>query len=168
VMSIKKRYNYQIPHDFTSVYFDEIVKPDIRNGIIVFFKQLASLGFGRKDIKVFPEYTEAGKREYKTLFQAGQNSLGLPVRIRGRADLRIHTADDRFHIFDYKTGASDDEQLILYELYYYLIDTPLLLHRIFPISSKSCQKRVVIRQGFKSRPLAGSAPTDSEASCCRR
>jgi len=76
----------------------------------------------------------------------------MPVRIRGRADLRIHTANDRFHIFDYKTGGSDDEQLTLYELYYYLIDTPLLVHRVF-----SHFVQILPRKGENSTGIQKSA-----------
>jgi hypothetical protein len=131
VLRIKKKYYYQIPHDFATIYFDQIVKPNINKGISAFFMELADIGLKGRDMEIFPEYTESGEQPYRTLFHSGQNSLGLPVRIRGRADLRIHTPEGKYHIFDYKTGGADEEQLIFYELYYYLIEAPQLLDSVY-------------------------------------
>ena len=65
------------------------------------------------------------------------------VNVGGRADLRIEAADaSQFYIFDYKTGGMNKEQLILYELYYYLLEKTATPAQVF-----SCFYQILDAEG---------------------
>ncbi|MBN2412952.1 PD-(D/E)XK nuclease family protein [candidate division KSB1 bacterium] len=123
----RPKYYYTILHDHTFIYFDTIIVQNITDGITGFFRFLDDLHLSFKELEILPEteYSSGDEKIYKTLFSQTENDLNLKVQIRGRADLRIHVPGDNKHlIFDYKTGNYEKEQLILYELFYYLIDHP--------------------------------------------
>ncbi|MCK4655024.1 MAG: PD-(D/E)XK nuclease family protein, partial [Candidatus Cloacimonetes bacterium] len=78
-------------------------------------------------------FPETGKVTQKKFFDLNE----IVISLRGRPDLRIHTADDELYIFDYKTGSSNNrkirkynEQLQLYELINYLIESPELVNKL--------------------------------------
>ncbi len=123
----RPKYYFTILHDHTFIYFDTIIVQNIIDGITGFFRFLDDLHLSYKELEIMPEteYSSGDEKIYKTLFSQSENDLGLTVKIRGRADLRIHVpGDNKYMIFDYKTGGYEKEQLILYELFYYLIDHP--------------------------------------------
>ncbi|MBN1559356.1 PD-(D/E)XK nuclease family protein [candidate division KSB1 bacterium] len=115
------RFYYTSPHDFTHTYFMQVVAPRIQKGICQFFHYLDRIGLSNISLDIFPEKEERMRSEdYLPYIQL--NDIDLTINIGGRADLRIETADkSHFYIFDYKTGNYDKDQLIFYELFYYLI-----------------------------------------------
>ncbi len=57
--------------------------------------------------------------------------MNVNLRIRGRADLQIILPDDnKYFIFDYKTGGQNENQLIAYELFYYLLENQGLVDQV--------------------------------------
>ncbi|MBN1465432.1 PD-(D/E)XK nuclease family protein [candidate division KSB1 bacterium] len=115
------RFFYASPHDFREIYFLEIVAPRIKKGIRHFFHYLNRIGLSRRSIDIFPEKEEIMLRDDYIPYLKVEN-VDLAITIGGRADLRIEAADkSHYYIFDYKTGQAKKEQLILYELFYYLI-----------------------------------------------
>ena len=128
---IKYKIKYISPHNYSENYFRHIFIPILKDGIANFFYRLHNdLKFSDESITVFPE---TGKTEQKKFFQLDDGEVSL----RGRADLRIHSADDIPHIFDYKTGSMNagkikryNEQLQFYEFICYLIDSPEIEQKI--------------------------------------
>ena len=128
---IKYKIKYISPHNYSENYFKEIFIPILKDGITNFFYRLHNdLKFTDEQIKVFPE---TGKTEQKKFFQLDD----IEISLRGRADLRIHSAKNIPHIFDYKTGSMNagkvkryNEQLQFYEFISYLIDSPEIEQKI--------------------------------------
>ncbi len=120
-------YYLRLPQNYSLIYFDKILRHFIVQAVLYFFTRLKSLKLDKKKIDVFPEkeYATTEEKKYKVLLDAGENSDGFSVHIRGRADLRIEVPEEERHfIIDYKTGNYQDEQLLFYELFYYLLDNP--------------------------------------------
>ena len=124
---------FQIPHNFSFIYFKEIIAPLIKESILFFFDFLKNSDLQGHNLKVIPEKEYAGteERRHKSLVPAEENNLQLNVNIRGRADLRIENTDSHDHVIvDYKTGHMDREQLVFYELFYYLLDASVAPDKI--------------------------------------
>ena len=159
-----KPLNYfRFPKNYSMIYFKKIVIPIIKQGVESFFKLLENLPFNDRRVEVIPEkeYGSIEEREYKQLIAASENDLQIDVRIRGRADLRIHVLDEKdnpqqYYIFDYKTGSGDREQLIFYELFYYLIERPDIIDRVnsyfFNVMKEDMQSlnRMIYRKSKKN------------------
>lgn len=127
ILNRQTLFYYRIPHNHTIIYFDEILKPVIQQGVQEFFTFLDDLELSNKVLDIIPEKEKltAEERTYKIVIPPEDNNLGVSVRLRGRADLRIELpAENRYLIFDYKTGGFQIEQLIIYELFYYLLEHP--------------------------------------------
>src|SRR4030067_2246160 len=95
-------------------------------------------------MRVFPEkeYARTEEKIWKKLISAGENDLCLDVYIRGRADLRLEMLKEKkYYIFDYKTGKSEKEQLLFYELFYYILEQPELAERIVSYFYHVLEKR---------------------------
>ncbi|HDP99877.1 MAG TPA: hypothetical protein ENN22_11930 [bacterium] len=146
VKVIRNQQNYyKFPRNYSRVYFEQILLPGVRDSILNFFQEIEKL-FQGAAIDVIPEkdYGFNEERQYKQLIPATANQLGKEIRIRGRADLRINPQGTKEHyIFDYKTGGGDRDQLIFYELYYYLIDNPDLADQIFSFFYHIIDQRLV-------------------------
>jgi hypothetical protein len=112
-------YYFQTPHDFSSKYFDLIIRPLIIENSTYFFKKFAeTYGFNNKIITVFAEKNEAHeKSQPKTIFPKN-DKITKDIKIKVRADLRVESQDSKV-IIDYKTGSGSDDQLLIYERYYY-------------------------------------------------
>lgn len=124
------KFFYLLPHNHSEIYFREIILPQIQDGIRGFLNHLHQIGLSHTPLKIFPEKIEPSLREPYVTFLPS-DKMDFQVRIGGRADLRIEAAEkQRFYIFDYKTGAYQKEQLILYELYYYLAENPQLAEHV--------------------------------------
>ncbi len=128
---IKYKMKYISPHNYSENYFRNIFIPILKDGIANFFYRLHNdLKFTDEHITVFPE---TGRTEQKKFFQLDD----IEISLRGRADLRIHSAENIPHIFDYKTGSMNagkvkryNEQLQFYEFISYLIDSPKIEQKI--------------------------------------
>ena len=124
-LKYNKKLKYLSPHNYSENYFRNIFIPILKDGIANFFYRLHNdLQFTDNSISVFPE---TGKVTQKKFFDLDE----IEISLRGRSDLRIHTADDELYIFDYKTGSSNNkkirkynEQLQFYEFINYLIESP--------------------------------------------
>ena len=156
----RSKYYYSILHDYTYTFFETITRPNLASGILGFFDQLVSLGLG-KTCYIYPE-EEASTREemrYKTLLPAGENALALDMAFRGRADLRIIDPDDKMiYIFDFKTGQFEREQLLIYELFYHLLEHPdqgdgihSAFYQLFKNEYKKLEDYLSPRYGLKTR-----------------
>lgn len=127
----RDRFYYASPHNHAQVYFEEILMPRIERGIQQFFILLDRLGLSNKPLDILPEQEGLMMREEYIPYIVSEN-VDFTINIGGRADLRIEAKDKSFnYIFDYKTGGSNREQLILYELYYYLKEQPELIDQVF-------------------------------------
>ncbi|MBN2001444.1 PD-(D/E)XK nuclease family protein, partial [candidate division KSB1 bacterium] len=150
-------YYLRLPHNYALIYFDKILRFFIVQAVKIFFTQLANLNLDKKKIDVFPEkeYSTAEEQEYKILLNAGENPGGFTVRIKGRADLRIEVPEEKHHyIFDYKTGTYQDEQLLFYELFYYLLEDPTLqVDSLFVDVFNNKLKKINYRKKSKSELL---------------
>ncbi|MCD4795761.1 MAG: PD-(D/E)XK nuclease family protein, partial [Candidatus Cloacimonetes bacterium] len=130
-LKYNKKLKYLSPHNYSENYFRNIFIPILKDGIANFFYRLHNdLQLTDKNISVFPE---TGKVTQKKFFDLDE----IEISLRGRPDLRIHTADDELYIFDYKTGSSNNkkikkynEQLQFYESINYLIESPELENKL--------------------------------------
>ncbi len=154
---IKNKMKYISPHNYSENYFRNIFIPILKDGIANFFYRLHNdLKFTDEYITVFPE---TGKTEQKKFFKLNK----IEIYLLGRPDLRIHSADDIPHIFDYKTGSMNsgkikryNEQLQFYEFICYLIDSPEIEQKIqshlFFVEQKimtDISKRVDLKDAIK-------------------
>ena len=115
------RFYYASPHNHAQIYFQEILVPRIKAGLVQFFHYLNRIGLSNTPLEILPEKEDMMMRDEHITYIKSENK-NFSIDISGRADLRIESADkSHFYIFDYKTGGYNKEQLILYELYYYLI-----------------------------------------------
>jgi hypothetical protein len=124
---------FQIPHNYSFVYFQHIIVPLIVDRILFFFDFLKNSDLQGHNLKVIPEkeYASTEERQHKCLVPADENDLHLNVNLRGRADLRIENTDSQDHVIvDYKTGHMDREQLVFYELFYYLLEASVAPDKI--------------------------------------
>ncbi len=153
---------YQFPQNYSQTYFKEIIIPIVEHGTEEFFRILKKRTiFGSKQIEVIPEkeYGYIEETGYKELIPGADNELGLNVRIRGRADLRILLQDENFYsIFDYKTGGFDKRQLLIYELYYYLIEHPEMAEQVnsyfyFVFDEKMDELKKLLRKKSKQEEI---------------
>ena len=117
---------FKIPQNYHRLYFHQVMVPVLEKDIVEFFRLLNLISSGAKKLHIYPE-NERGTREerqYKTIIDTAESPITIPVKIRGRADLRIEDPEkNRYMIFDYKTGSFDQDQLILYELFYYRLNS---------------------------------------------
>lgn len=124
-------YYYCSPHNHAQVYFEEIVLPRIFAGIHHFFLTLDRIGLSRTPLQIYPERDYVMDGDDYRLYLKLEN-LKLTIKISGRADLRIEApTKSLYYIFDYKTGHYSREQLILYELYYYLLKDTATLNQVY-------------------------------------
>ena len=121
-----RNFIYRKPPEFSELYFEHIFKPVLKEGIIQFFKLLPSkiLKNSCNDLKLYPERFKTSKTRF--LLEINEPEI-LRISLKGRADLRIERDEKKF-IIDYKTGSSRQkknflEQLLFYELIYYLPDS---------------------------------------------
>ncbi|MBN2010007.1 PD-(D/E)XK nuclease family protein [candidate division KSB1 bacterium] len=123
----KYQYYFTMPFNHAAIYFDDVMRPVIASGVLAFFKFLSNRNLEDRPLNAIPEHLFSHIEDVanKLLLNASQTDAGLPVTIHGRADLRLEIPNDNeFYIFDYKTGAGEKLQLLLYEYLYYLMDTP--------------------------------------------
>jgi hypothetical protein len=125
------RFYYAVPHNYSDIYFREIIVPRVLDGIQNFFIYLDRIGLSKQKLFIYPEKDGPMLRDAYIPFITS-DKIDFCVNVGGRADLRIE-ADEakKYFIFDYKTGGMNKEQLILYELYYYLIENRALSDSVF-------------------------------------
>ena len=130
LFSTDRNLYYQTPQNYAQIYFQEIIIPLLMDGVKSFFMLLhEKYKFSDTLILAIPETKRNRKKSYekKILIHSQDIENKLQINITGEADLRIEINkphSERMFIFDYKTGKFDKEQLLFYELFYYLIDNP--------------------------------------------
>ncbi len=127
-------FYYKLPHDHHGLYLRHIMMPLLKEGCQRFFDHLQSLlPEDASKYRLYPEedFTIAAEQNAKVFLRAEENDLGVDVEFYGRADLRVERIDQtKKYLFDYKTGSGEYEQLLIYQLYYYLIDDPSLAEQV--------------------------------------
>lgn len=120
---------FQIPKNYNWEYLKALLSPFLVDTASWFFQVGLAKDEDLKNhrITLIPETDNSSEYEqhYKLLIHPEENEFGLGIAIRGRADLRLETADKRF-IIDFKTGSSNNMQLLFYQWFYYLIEQPEL------------------------------------------
>jgi hypothetical protein len=125
------RFYFSSPHNHAHIYFQEFLLPRIKTGILHFFQYLDKIGLSNTPLEIFPEQDVYMRRDDYVPF-IPSNKIDFTINISGRADLRIESPEkDLYYIFDYKTGGFNRKQLLLYELYYYLIEEKAPVERVF-------------------------------------
>ena len=134
-----REMKYKIPRNYNRTFLFEIMADGLVDCVRWFFSRcLPELLKGIKTpVNILPEQTSQRPEEknFKELIAASENAFGLPVKIKGRIDLRLET-DAMAFLIDFKTGkgnlSNKPEQLILYEYFYYLLDGkyPELMHTL--------------------------------------
>lgn len=104
-----RKNNMKIP-TYLDIYFERVMAPHIKQGVIKFYKKIedklkgekVKSFFGEKDKRYFSEYNKDDKTKPN-------------IMIRGRMDLIVAT-EDKSLIIDYKTGSKADGQLDIYSI----------------------------------------------------
>ncbi len=120
-------YFYKLPHNHAKIYFEKILVPSLTDGIVSFFQFMNRLKPANAAMEILPEkeYAQRDEQSAKAFLKADENALVMDIKIRGRADLRINIPEKQQHyIIDYKTGGFDGDQLVFYELFYFLLTHP--------------------------------------------
>ncbi|MDD2331014.1 MAG: PD-(D/E)XK nuclease family protein [Candidatus Cloacimonetes bacterium] len=133
------RMQYKIPKNHNREFLKEIMAENLVDCVKwVFTEYLPSLepGFsGQLEILPEKDLLRDEEKPYKTLIPPQENSLGVKLMIRGKADLRINSPLHYF-IIDFKTGKGHENQLIFYEYLYFLLHDPEAESRL---DSRFCQ-----------------------------
>ncbi len=112
-------YYFQIPHNFSARYFDLIIKPIIIENSTFFFKKFGEkFNFNNELITVFSEKNDEHQKSSEKIIFPKNDGLTSDIKIKVRADLRVESKNNKV-IIDYKTGLGSDDQLLIYERYYY-------------------------------------------------
>ena len=129
-LKYNRDFRYISPHNFSNNYFQKIFLPVLADGIENFFYRLHNdLQLSDKKITVIPETDKSMEKKFTKVYD-------LEIYLKGRPDLRIHTANHNY-IFDFKTGNSDfaklkryNQQLQFYENICYLIELPAIVEKL--------------------------------------
>jgi len=123
-------FYWKLPQNHERIFFQKILLPRLQAGCVKFFDKLGLMMTGFKEPPaVFPEQNVRfdPDNSEKLLVATSASPLRLPITLYGRSDLRlVHSTPRQYYIIDYKTGRADRDQLLFYELYYYLLDEPTL------------------------------------------
>ena len=116
-------WRYKIPQNYNWDFLREILADSIVETVWWFFRDWLPGILEQRELILIPEEEELSDAEksYKELFTREIDGRSYRVLFRAKADLRIECSDQAY-IVDFKTGKADQGQLILYELFYYLID----------------------------------------------
>ncbi|MBN2356504.1 PD-(D/E)XK nuclease family protein [candidate division KSB1 bacterium] len=152
-------YYFKLPHNHERIYLQEIMLPAIHDSCRAFFQDLERrLPKEMANIRLFPEkeYVSRAEREAKLYLRSDENAMGIDVDILGRADLRIELANGpKKYIVDYKTGKGNYSQLLLYQLYYYVLDDPALADYVYcylyRILEKECDSLYKLLPGSRNK-----------------
>jgi hypothetical protein len=110
-----------LPEVYRQNYAEQVIAPVLVDSIRDFFIRTCGSKFELKDIVKF--YIEDEGMDKNDKLQIGTVNLegqAIPIKIFGRADLRLELKDGRVYVFDFKTGSTmNDEQLSFYSEYYY-------------------------------------------------
>ncbi|MDD4527240.1 MAG: PD-(D/E)XK nuclease family protein [Candidatus Margulisbacteria bacterium] len=108
------------PKIYHQSYAQQVVVPVLMESIKKFFMDICGKKFGLKDISRFDVEEEAKEGKYLQVDVIKIDGKEIPIKITGRADLRVELLDGRIYIFDFKTGSTmNDQQLSFYSEYYY-------------------------------------------------
>lgn len=118
-------YRLKLPQNYNWDFLRDIISGCIVDTMYWFFDSWLQERVGKNGFTLLPESERAQELRYKPYLQHGDNS----IMIKGIADLRLETPD-KYHIIDFKTGNHDARQMVFYELYYYLLDEPLLADKM--------------------------------------
>ncbi len=146
LFSSHAEYYFKLPKNHGLVYFREFVLPVIRSSGAYFFQQLHTRFHLDADRpRVFPEkeFTSARETSPQLYMTAAESGLPLDLFLTGRADLRIENGEPMSaFLIDYKTGSQyKEEQLLIYELLYYLLDDPGMADRVRSCFYKILEQR---------------------------
>lgn len=116
-------WRYKIPQNYNWVFLRGILADSIVETVWWFFQDWLPGILEQRELVLIPEEEELTdqERKYKTLFTREIDGRTYQVLFLAKADLRIECSD-QVYIVDFKTGHADQGQLILYELFYYLIE----------------------------------------------
>ncbi|HOH46666.1 MAG TPA: PD-(D/E)XK nuclease family protein, partial [Candidatus Cloacimonadota bacterium] len=116
-------WRYRIPQNYNWEFLRGILADSIVETVWWFFRDWLPELLQARELVLIPEKEKLTGEESKpkTLFCSEIDGRSYQVQIKAKADLRIECSD-QVYIVDFKTGKADQGQLILYELFYYLID----------------------------------------------
>ena len=119
------QFRYKMPKNYNADYMNSIICDCLALSLKEFYVRFLRRNWSDASFTLIPEserMTDAEKQG-KILVQQNIDGSEYRIRITGKADLRVESADSKY-IVDFKTGRAKAEQLIFYEWLYYLLDDP--------------------------------------------
>ncbi|HNX37110.1 MAG TPA: PD-(D/E)XK nuclease family protein [Candidatus Cloacimonadota bacterium] len=119
----KPIYQYKLPQNYNWDFLRDVISTCIAETVTWFFSRFLPELLGQERFILIPEDERSTRSELldKELFSLDVDGVTYVVGIHGKADLRIETKK-KYYIVDFKTGKVNTDQLIFYELCYYLLD----------------------------------------------
>jgi hypothetical protein len=119
-----REFFYKIPRNYNEVFLNRIISDCLAASLKEFYYRFLEPYLQQSEFELIPEGARPDdERNYRQLCKVLFNQQEYPVKIKGRADLRINTPHTRY-IIDFKTGSASVNQLIFYEWFYELIEHP--------------------------------------------
>jgi len=121
ISKVMERNIDMLPEVYHQHYAEQVITPVLKDSIKNFFERVCESKFKLQDIKAFfiedEGIAKGDKVRVSAMIVDGES---IPIKIIGRADLRVELVDGRVFIFDFKTGSTmHDEQLNFYSEFYY-------------------------------------------------
>jgi len=118
---------YKIPKNYNADFLSSIISRHLAESLQEFYRRFLAVHLRSGAFTLIPEkrFMTDEEKVYKTLCEVKHASKNYKLKIRGKADLRIESESNKI-IVDFKTGSASEDQLIVYEYFYYLITDPQL------------------------------------------
>ncbi len=119
-------YRYKLPHNYNQEFLTEVIAACLVESVRRFHQEFLASTLRDEAWLVLPEpeRRDWNDEDYKTLCSQSHSGTEYCLKIRGQADLRLESPT-RCVIVDFKTGGHEDDQLLFYEWYYYLLNDSL-------------------------------------------
>ncbi|MDD2596273.1 MAG: PD-(D/E)XK nuclease family protein [Candidatus Cloacimonetes bacterium] len=123
-LSNSSEFYYKIPKNYNEEFLNSIISECLANSLKEFYFRFLLPRLNHTGFELIPEGARPeDEKTFKELCRVEHEGKHYTLKIKGRADLRIHSPQKRF-IVDFKTGSANAAQLLFYEWFYELIEHP--------------------------------------------
>lgn len=123
-LSNSSEFYYKIPKNYNEEFLNSIISERLAMSMKEFYYRYLLPRLQNTSFELIPEGARPeDEKAFKELCRIEYEGKEYVLKIKGRADLRIHSPQKRY-IVDFKTGSAKSDQLLFYEWFYELIEHP--------------------------------------------